>query len=206
MTFSWWLSWVIKPVVFLLCLLPVVLTGYDAFVHALGANPIETIIRRSGDWALRFLLITLTISPLRELSGLQWLKRFRRMLGLYAFFYAALHLLGYVVLDQFFDWAAIWKDVVKRPYITIGMVAFMLLIPLAVTSIDRIADWMGKQRWLRLHRLVYACATLGVVHYYMLVKADIREPLVYAAILMLLFGYRLWRRKDDTDIAPRRLT
>lgn len=195
MNLSWWLSWVIKPIVFVACLIPVALMGYDAWQHALGANPIETIIRRCGDWALRFLLITLALSPLRELSGQKWLLRFRRMLGLYAFFYALLHLLGYLVLDQFFDWAAIWKDIIKRPYITIGVITFVLLLPLAVTSIDHIAEWMGKQRWLKLHRLVYLCATLAVVHYFMLVKADIRQPLIYAAILGMLFAYRFWQRR-----------
>lgn len=200
MNFSLWLSWIIKPAVFLLCLLPLALLGYGFWQDALGANPIETIIRRNGDWALRFLLITLAISPLRQITGQRWLLRLRRMLGLYAFFYALMHLLSYIVLDQFFDWPEIWKDIVKRPYITIGMTSFALLIPLAITSIDRIVEWMTKERWNRLHRLVYLCALLGVVHYYMLVKADVREPLIYGAVLALLFGYRFWQRRRETQM------
>lgn len=181
-----------KPLLFLLCLLPLVTLGYGAWSNTLGANPIETVTRTLGDWTLRLLLATLTVTPLRRLTGWSRLIRYRRMLGLYSFFYALLHLSSYIVLDQFFYWPEIWADIVKRPFITVGMVSFMLLIPLAVTST---AGWIRRlgRNWQRLHRLVYAIAIGGVLHYYMLVKADTREPLLYAAILGLLLLLRLPR-------------
>lgn len=180
----------IKPLVFTLALAPLAWLFYAALTGHLGVNPIETVTRSLGDWALRFLLLTLAVTPLRKLTGWRWPMRFRRMLGLYAFLYTTLHLSSYVVLDQFFYWPEIWSDIVKRPYITVGMVSFLLLLPLAATSTSGMMRRLGKN-WLRLHRLVYPIAIGGVLHYYMLVKADTREPLVYAAILLVLLLLRL---------------
>jgi len=185
-----------KPFVFAACLLPVGWLVYGVFTAQLGANPIETILRDLGDWTLRFLLLGLAISPLRRLTGWAWLMRYRRMIGLFAFFYGVLHLSLYIGVDHFFDWAVIWKDIVKRPYITIGMTALLLLIPLAVTSPKVMVRKIGAARWKKLHRLVYPIAIAGVVHFYLLVKADVREPLVYAAILAVLLGERLYRKFD----------
>jgi len=165
---------------------------WQGFHGTLGANPTEELTHRTGEWALRMLLITLAITPLRQITGLNWLIRFRRMLGLYAFFYATLHLATYVWFDQFFNWAEIISDVVKRPYITVGFAAFILLIPLAATS----TQWMIrklKRRWTLLHRSVYLIGVLGVTHFFWLVKADFREPVIYATILTLLLAYRLSR-------------
>jgi sulfoxide reductase heme-binding subunit YedZ len=188
----------IKPFVFLTCLSPVIWLVYGVFAGALGANPIETILRDLGDWTLRFLLLGLAISPLRRLSGWAWVMRYRRMIGLFAFFYGVLHLSIYIGIDHFFDWATIWKDIVKRPYITIGMTALVLLTPLAVTSPKIMVRKLGGARWKKLHKLVYPIAIMGVVHFYLLVKADVREPLIYGAILLILLGERLYRRYGDS--------
>ncbi|MDH5512970.1 MAG: sulfoxide reductase heme-binding subunit YedZ, partial [Gammaproteobacteria bacterium] len=158
----------------------------------LGANPIETLNRYTGDWVLRFLMITLTVTPLRRLTGWNGLLRYRRMLGLFAFFYACLHFLSYVWLDQFFALSEILRDVAKRPYITVGFTSFLMLIPLAVTSTSGMIRRLGAKRWQQLHRLVYFIGIGGVVHFLWLVKSDLREPLVYAAILALLLGFRIW--------------
>lgn len=184
--------WILKPVVFCLCLLPLGIIVWQGFHGTLGANPIEELTHRTGEWALRLLLVTLAVTPLRQITGLNWMIRFRRMLGLYAFFYATLHLVTYVWLDQYFDWSEIVSDVVKRPYITVGFAAFILLIPLAVTS----TQWMIrklKRRWALLHRSVYLIGLLGVIHFFWLVKADFREPIIYATILSMLLVYRLSR-------------
>ena len=182
----------IKAVVFVICLIPVLHLGWGLYNESLGANPIEAITRGTGDWVLRFLLITLSVTPLRKLSGWHWLVRLRRMLGLYAFFYVVLHLAIYLWLDQFFDWAAILKDIIKRPFITVGFAAFVLMIPLAITSTNAMIRKLGGKRWQALHRAIYAISILGVIHYWWLVKADVREPLIYAAILAILLGMRLW--------------
>lgn len=182
----------VKPVAFALCLLPLALLGLDAAAGQLGANPIEKVTRTLGDWTLRFILLTLAVTPARRLLGWNWAMRLRRMLGLFAFFYAGLHLASYVVLDQFFAWGDIWKDIVKRPYITVGMVCFVLLAPLAATSTNAMIRRLGGRNWQRLHRLVYPAAILAVLHFYMLVKADIREPLLYASLVAALLGWRLW--------------
>lgn len=158
----------------------------------LGANPIEFITRDLGNWTLIFLMITLAVTPLRRLSGWNWLIKLRRMIGLFAFFYATLHFVTYIWLDQFFDLQDIVKDIIKRPFITVGFLAFLGLIPLAVTSTNAMVKRLGGKRWQALHRLVYAIATLGVVHYWWLVKKDIREPLLYALILAMLLGIRLF--------------
>ena len=170
------------------------LNSWRAQPFNLGANPIEFITRNLGEWTLIFLMITLAVTPLRRLSGWQWLIKLRRMLGLFAFFYAALHFVTYIWLDQFFDLQDIVKDVIKRPFITVGFAAFLCLIPLAVTSTNAMVKRLGGKRWQSLHRLVYAIGILGVVHYWWLVKKDIREPLLHAAILSLLLGLRIYWR------------
>lgn len=185
-------SRLIKPLVFIAALAPGVWLVVAALSDSLGANPIEAVTRSLGDWALRFLLLTLAITPLRRVAGWRWLSGYRRMLGLYSFFYASLHLLSYVVLDQFFYWPEIGADILMRPFITVGMLSYLLLIPLAFTSTG---GWMHRlgRNWQRLHRLVYLCATGAVVHFYMLVKADTREPLIYAALLAVLLASRVIR-------------
>ena len=186
----------IKLLVFVLSLLPAAGLAAGLFTGGLGANPVEAITHSTGEWALRFLLLTLAVTPLRRLTGYGSLVRLRRMLGLFAFFYAALHLSTYVALDQFFDAAAIVKDVVKRPYITAGFLGFVLMAPLAATSTAGMIRRLGGHRWQQLHRLVYPCAIAAVVHFLWLVKADLTEPLLYAGVLTALLGYRaaVWRR------------
>lgn len=183
---------ILKPAVFAACLIPLALLVYDGLTDGLGVNPIETITRSTGKWTLTFLLITLGVTPLRRISGWQWLIKFRRMLGLYAFFYACLHFTTYIWLDQFFDLMEIAKDIPKRPFITVGFASFVLLIPLAVTSTGGMVRRLGK-RWQQLHRLIYLIAIGGVIHYLWLVKADTRKPLIYGAVLTLLLGYRAFQ-------------
>lgn len=185
----------IKAIVFLLCLLPALSLALGWYDDALGANPIETITRASGEWTLRFLLITLAVTPLRRYTGLHWLLRLRRMLGLFVFAYAVGHLTTYLWLDQFFDWQAIANDILDRPFITVGFAAFVLLIPLAVTSNSFAIRRLGGRRWQSLHRSVYGIAILDVVHFWWLVKADLLEPFVYALILAVLLGLRAWWRE-----------
>ena len=160
---------------------------------ALGADPVAEIEHRTGLWALRLLMVALAVTPLRQLTGQSALLRFRRMLGLYAFFYATLHLAVYLGLDLRGYWTQIFEDIVKRPYITVGFTAWLLLVPLAVTST---LGWMRRlgRRWGQLHKLVYAIAVLAVLHFWWLVKSDIREPALYAGILAALLGWRLWKR------------
>jgi sulfoxide reductase heme-binding subunit YedZ len=165
---------------------------WAAFTGGLGANPIEVITRETGTWTLRFLVATLAVTPLRRLTGWSALAPWRRTLGLFAFFYGSLHFLTYVWLDQFFDLGAIVKDIGKRPFITAGFTAFVLMVPLAVTSTARMTRRLGGVAWRRLHRLVYLVAVAGVVHYWWLVKADIRRPLAYAVIVGALLLARAW--------------
>jgi sulfoxide reductase heme-binding subunit YedZ len=179
-----------KPAVFLLLLAPLAGLAWRGFHDQLGANPIEAITKGTGVWTLRVLLLTLAISPARRLLGWPNLIRFRRMTGLFAFFYALLHLTTYLWLDKFFDVEEMWRDVVKRRFITAGLAAFLLMVPLAVTSTAGWIRRLGGKRWQALHRLVYVSAVAAVVHYLWLVKADIRPPTLYAAVLMLLLGYR----------------
>ncbi|MGH9668971.1 MAG: sulfite oxidase heme-binding subunit YedZ [Terriglobales bacterium] len=181
----------LKLAVFLACLGPLAGLLWKYHTNDLGANPIEVITHATGDWIIRFLLITLAITPLRKLTRQPWLIRFRRMLGLFAFFYGCLHFTTYIWLDQFFDWANMVKDVGKRPFITVGFTGFVLLIPLALTSTSWAVRKMGGKRWQWLHRIIYLSAAAGVIHYLWLVKADITLPLVYAAILAVLLLYRL---------------
>ncbi len=192
MTQAQWTTRVIKPSVFLLSLLPMALLVWNAVYGHLSANPIDDVTRETGTWTLRFLMITLAVTPLRKITGWSVVVRLRRMLGLFAFFYGFLHFTTYVYLDQFFAFDEIVKDIVKRPFIAVGFTAFVLMVPLAATSTDRIAKWMGGRRWRLLHRLIYLTALGGVIHYLWLVKADRQRPLIYGGILALLLGYRLW--------------
>ena len=182
-------------------LLPAIALTLGAINDVLGANPIEVLTRDTGEWALRFLLITLAVSPLRLSVGWHFLAAVRRMLGLYSFFYAVIHMLLYLWLDQFFDLSDIIEDVIERPFITVGFISFLALIPLALTSNDGMIKRLGTQRWNKLHRLVYYIAIGGVVHFYMLVKKDITEPLVYIALLAVLLGIRLYRYSRRTWIS-----
>ena len=179
-----------KPLLFGLCLLPFAVLVFLGIQDQLGANPIEAITHFTGDWTLYFLLITLAVTPLRKLSGHNELLRYRRMLGLFAFFYACLHFSTYLVLDQFFDFDEIYRDIVKRPYITVGFTAFILLIPLALTSTKGMMRRLGKN-WKKLHTLIYIIGTLGILHFLWLVKADILEPVIFGTILVLLLFLRL---------------
>ena len=165
--------------------------GWNAYTNNLGANPIEVITRSTGTWTLVFLLIVLSVTPLRRLTGFHWLIRFRRMLGLFAFFHVCLHFITYIWLDQFFEFMEMVKDVIKRPFITVGFVSFILLIPLALTSTSGMIRRLGGRRWQQLHRLVYLAAIGGVIHYIWLVKADQRNPLIYGSVLSVLLGYRI---------------
>jgi sulfoxide reductase heme-binding subunit YedZ len=181
-----------KPVVFLLCLLPLAALGWRALHGELTANPIEFITHATGDWTLRFLVITLCVTPFRKILHLPELIRFRRMLGLFTFFYASLHFTTYIWLDKFFDLSEMWKDIAKRKYITVGFTAFLLLIPLAVTSTAGWIRRLGGKRWQRLHRLIYFSAALGVIHYYWLVKSAVIRPLTYGAVVAVLLLWRLF--------------
>ena len=188
----------LKPAVFVLCLLPLLWLPTLFLIYGFGANPIETGIRYLGDWALRFLLIALAVTPLRIITGWLPIARLRRMLGLFAFTYVAFHVMAYVGLDQFFDWNAIGKDIVKRTYITFGMISLVILIPLAITSTDKMLRRLGGARWRQLHRLVYVAGVAAVIHYYFMVKAGQIQPLTYGAILALLFAVRIykWRARS----------
>jgi sulfoxide reductase heme-binding subunit YedZ len=195
---------VLKVIAHGLALLPLALLVRDALGDALGADPVATLTHRTGDWALRGLLACLAMTPLRRLLDRPWPIRFRRLLGLYGFFYACLHLSVYVVLDFGGDIAHLVEDIARRPYITVGFTAWLLLVPLALTSTRAAMRRLGR-RWGQLHRAVYVAALLGVVHYYWGVKADVREPLVYAGVLAVLLGARvaMWRRgKATTRWAP----
>ncbi len=190
---------VLKPLVFLACLTPLAMLAWRGAMGDLGANPIETITHGTGDWTLRLLLVTLAVTPVRYITGWNPLIRFRRMIGLFAFFYACLHLMTYLWLDQFFDWGGMLKDVAKRPFITVGATAFLALVPLAATSTAASIRWLGGRRWRRLHRLAYVAAACGVIHYWWLVKADVRLPLAYGALLAGLLGFRVARRLTTAD-------
>lgn len=186
-----WFS--LKFATHILALTPIALLAYRALHDQLGVEPVATLTHQTGEWSLRFLLLGLVMTPLRLILKKSWPIRFRRMIGLYSFFYASMHFSVYLFLDLGSYWSQIGADIIKRPFITVGFAAWLLLIPLAITS----NQWMMrklKKNWMKLHKLVYAIGILGVVHYYWLVKSDIREPLMYAGILLLLFGIRLWYR------------
>ncbi|HEY1203532.1 MAG: protein-methionine-sulfoxide reductase heme-binding subunit MsrQ [Bryobacteraceae bacterium] len=185
-----------KVAIFALCLAPLGLLLWRGTHNGLGANPIEVITHATGDWTLRFLVLTLAVTPVRKVLGWPQLVRFRRMLGLFAFFYGCLHLTTYVWLDKFFDVSAMIQDVAKRRFITVGFTAFVLLIPLAVTSTAGWIRRLGGRRWQALHRLIYVSAALAVVHYYWLVKSDIRLPLFYGALVAMLLLWRVINRRQ----------
>jgi sulfoxide reductase heme-binding subunit YedZ len=186
-----------KVLLFLVCLVPALHLGWRFWKQDLGANPVEFLTHATGDWAIRFVLITLAVTPLRGLLNQPQLTRFRRMLGLFAFFYAFLHLMIWAFIDKYFFWDEMLKDIFKRRFITVGMLALVLMIPLAVTSTAGWVRRLGFNRWQKLHRAVYVTALAGVVHYYWLVKSDVRLPLMYGAILAVLMAYRavVWMRK-----------
>jgi len=199
-----------KIAVFLCALIPLGRLAWKALHDGLGANPIEVITHTTGDWTLILILATLSITPLRRITGQYWLISVRRMIGLFALFYGFLHFLTYIWLDKFFDVHEMWKDIAKRPFITVGFSAFVLMIPLALTSTAGWIRRLGGKNWQRLHRLIYLAAILGVLHYLWLVKADTRKPVEYGFVLSVLFLYRvvIWvaqkRRLDTAAIAQMR--
>jgi sulfoxide reductase heme-binding subunit YedZ len=183
---------ILKPAVFILCLLPVAILGWKGIEGSLSANPIADITNETGIWTLRLLVVTLAITPLRKLTGWAPAARFRRMVGVFAFFYAALHFTTYIYLDKFFDLADMISDVTKRKFIMVGFASFVMLIPLALTSTNRATRWLGGKRWQQLHRLVYLIGIGGVIHYLWRVKADHQPPLIYGGIVLALLLFRLW--------------
>jgi methionine sulfoxide reductase heme-binding subunit len=192
-----------KPLVFILCLLPFAWLAYNVIIQNLGANPQEALIRATGDWTLRFLCIVLTVTPLRTISSTPQLARFRRMLGLFVYFYVVVHLLSYSWFDMGFDVADIAKDIYKRPFILVGFAAFVLLTPLALTSFNRAIKALGAKRWQLLHKLVYVIAGLGILHFFWMRagKNNFNEVFVYAAILGVLLGWRVvqWFKKRQQN-------
>lgn len=183
-----------KLVLFVNALVPLALMLWDLWRKQVGANPLEFVTRTTGMLTLVFLFITLAVSPLRRITGLNWLVRFRRMLGVFAFFYGLLHLLTYVAFDRFFRLTTIPSDVANRRFIAVGMAAFLLMLPLAITSTDWMIKRLGGKRWALLHRAVYVAAILGALHYYMLVKSDLRLPLTFAFVLAVLLGFRIFAK------------
>jgi len=181
---------VFKMSVFILCLIPVSLLIYKLYFDELGANPFEALTRQSGEWTLRFLLITLSLTPLKILLKKSWPLKFRRMLGLFVFFYASIHLMTYIWFDQFFDWPEIWIDIVKRPFITMGMLSWFILLPLALTSTNSMKKRVGRY-WKKLHRFVYLIGLLVLLHYFMLVKADYWWPVLYSLFFVFLMLVRV---------------
>lgn len=190
-----------KLVIFLNALVPLALLLWDVYHNRVGANPVEFMTRTTGMLTLVFLMITLALTPVRKVTGANWVAKFRRMLGLYAFFYGSLHLLTYVWFDRLFKLRNIVSDVRQRPFIAVGMTGFFLMLPLAMTSTNRMVKRLGGKRWAKLHQLVYLAGVAGVVHFWMLVKSDVRLPLTFAFILFLLLGYRVLIKIDDRQQA-----
>lgn len=190
----------LKGVIFLLALWPLAKLIVLGYQDDLGANPIEKILRNTGFWTLTFLSLTMAVTPLRQLTQRVWLGRFRRMLGLFAFFYGVLHFSTYLVLDQFFDWANIVKDISKRPYITVGFSALVLMTPLALTSTDAMLKRLGGRRWRQLHRLVYLITAAGVAHFWWLVKKDISQPVIFAVLLTISLAIRAFYARQSGEI------
>lgn len=193
-----------KLVIFLNALVPLALLLWDVYQKRVGANPVEFMTHTTGMLTLIFLMITLALTPARKVTGANWLVKFRRMLGLYAFFYGTLHLITYFWFDRFFNLRNVVSDVMQRPFIAIGMTAFFLMVPLAITSTNQMIKRLGGKRWAKLHRLVYLAGIAGVVHFWLLVKSDIRLPLTFAFILLLLLGYRVLVRIDSRQQAMAR--
>jgi sulfoxide reductase heme-binding subunit YedZ len=197
-----------KLLVLINCAVPAALLGWDAWHHQLGANPVNFAILTTGLMALIFLLLTLLVTPLRKLTGLNWLISFRRTLGLYAFFYASLHFLIFFSLDRGFSVSSTLSEMVKRKYLMVGITGLLVMVPLAVTSTNAMIKRLGGKRWRALHRLAYVAAIAGVIHYYMQVKADVRQPLAFAAVLAVLLGWRLvvyWRQRKPAPVVVVRL-
>jgi sulfoxide reductase heme-binding subunit YedZ len=194
-----------KVLVFLLALSPFLNLLWESFYHKLGPNPVEYLQHTTGDWTIRFLVLTLAVTPFRKTSNLPELIRFRRMLGLFAFFYLCQHFFTYLGPDQSFSVSGMLKDVVKRPFITVGFAAFLLLVPLALTSTQGWIRRLGGKRWRQLHRLIYVAAVLGVIHYWWLVKSDVRRPLFYGVLVVLLLFWRVWDsyRKRGSEMPAR---
>jgi sulfoxide reductase heme-binding subunit YedZ len=192
-----WKWWIAKPAVFLACLAPITLLFYWAFTDQLSANPISDVTNETGVWTLRLVIATLAITPIRRLTGWQSLIRFRRMIGLFAFFYGALHFLTYIWLDQGLHFDDILKDIPKRPFITIGFTAFVLMLPLALTSTRKWIARLGGKRWQMLHRLIYITGVCGVIHYYWGVKIDTTRPIRYGILLVVLLGIRAFYRAQN---------
>lgn len=194
----------LKLVVFALAALPFLRLAYAVYQDNLGANPLEFITRNTGDWTLYFLCITLAVTPMRKLLSWYWLIRLRRMLGLYSFFYASLHFLTFLWFDHFFDIGDMWRDIIKRPFITVGFITFILLLPLAITSNNAMIRRLGGKQWQLLHRLIYVIVPLGVLHYFWMKagKNLLLQPLIFAALVSALLGARLyWRWQSKTAIA-----
>ena len=199
-----------KLLLFINALVPLALLSWDLYHKQVGANPLEFVTRTTGMLTLIFLMITIAVSPARKITGLNWLVKFRRMLGLYAFFYGSLHLLTYVWFDRFFNVRSMAGDILQRPFIAVGMTSFFLMVPLAITSTNKMVKRLGGKRWAMLHRLVYVAGVGGVLHYWMLVKSDTRLPLTFAFILLLLLAYRLFikffppeKQLPTTSLFPR---
>lgn len=199
-----WAKWIrrSKPLVFVLCSIPAALLASDIATGNISADPIEDLTRETGIWGLRILLITLAITPLRFITGINQLVMLRRMLGVFSFFYILLHFLTWLVIDNYFDFQRIIEDIIERYYILFGSLAFIMLIPLAITSTNRMLRWVGAKRWKRLHMLIYPISILGIVHFYLQVKADITEPVIHGAILAILLGYRIWKNSRKSLPKP----
>ncbi len=199
-----WSTWIrrSKPIVFVLCGIPAVVLIFNLATGNISGDPIEDLTNETGQWGLRLLLLTLAITPLRTITGINQLILVRRMLGVYAFFYILLHFLTWLVIDHFFDFQRIIEDIIERYYILFGSLAFAMLIPLAATSTNRMVKWMGGRRWVKLHKLVYPLSILAILHFYLQVKADITEPVIYGTILAILLGYRIWKSRQKTSAKP----
>ncbi len=197
-----WTLWIkrSKPFVFLLCLLPAALLTVNIFTGNISADPVEDITHITGEWGLRLLLLTLAVTPLRSITGINQLIMLRRMLGVYAFFYILLHFLTYLVIDNFFDFQRIVEDIIERYYILFGTLAFAAMIPLAATSTNRMLKALGGKRWAKLHKLIYPIAILSVVHFYLQVKADITQPVIYGSILAVLLAYRFFKSRRQSRL------
>lgn len=190
-----------KPVIFVLCLIPAGMLVFDIVTGNISADPVEDLTKVTGEWGLRLLIITLAITPLRVLTGTNQLIMVRRMLGVFSFFYILVHFLTWLVIDNFFDFRQMIEDIIERYYILFGSVAFVMMTLLAATSTNRMVRWMGGRRWARLHKLIYLIGILGVLHFFLSVKADITEPVIYGSIVAALLGFRVWKKFSSTAVA-----
>ena len=191
----------IKPLIFILCLIPLGKLAFDVFTGNISADPVEDFTHVTGEWGLRLLIVTLAITPLRMITGINQLVLVRRMLGVFSFVYILLHFLTWLVIDNFFDIQRIIEDIIERYYILFGSLAFVMMTLLAATSTNRMVKWLGGKRWANLHKLIYLIGILGVLHYFLSVKADITQPVIYAAIVALLLGFRIWKKYSSRPAA-----